>query len=58
MLVDAGVWEKGSHEYNVMKKQNAICEQAKAKLSPDAHPQEIDGCDNLLRNVIALTHAK
>lgn len=55
MLIESGVWQKGSAEYNEMVKQNAICEQAKRKLGANDHPQEIDGCENLLRDIIELT---
>lgn len=58
MLVDSGVWKQGSSEYNAMKQKNDVCEAAKKKLKAGQHPQEIDGCEELLQEIIELTYTK
>ncbi|PWN25287.1 alpha/beta-hydrolase, partial [Jaminaea rosea] len=56
MMIESGVWKKGGREYNEMKPKNDVCEAEKRKLKEGEHPQEIDGCEGLLQDIIELTY--
>lgn len=56
MMIQSGVWKQDSPEYREMKEKNDYCEKQKQKLKPGEHPQEIDGCEGLLHDIIELTY--